>query len=382
MDLLLNEIVAEFGTRFQLELVAGTDGTTRPMRWVYVTEDYTTSDFLRGGELVITTGMISGGHEDWLLCFLQRMLAKNTCGLILNLGPYMTRNILTSNVCEFCDRNKYPLFVMPWHIHIYDVTRICYEQIYLRTRKDETLQAAFESLLSQREVNADIVHTLEEAGFPSDGTFLVSALHIRNHTRNIFSSLVFNQEISCYPLFHEQECIIVSASDDYRQVYTFIRRIIAQFPDCTAGIGDCVGNIKSLRVSYRHASDALHLGIARQQSVTAYDDLGLFRILMDVSDRSVLYRYCEDYLAPVREYDDAHQSNLAQTLYLYLLYSGSIQMVAEQSFCHRNTVNHRLRILKERLGYTFENASQRFELMSAFLVDSYLKAMTEGEEQK
>ena len=42
---------------YSLSLVAGTLGLQHSVSWVYYTEDASTIDFIRGGELAITTGM-------------------------------------------------------------------------------------------------------------------------------------------------------------------------------------------------------------------------------------------------------------------------------------------------------------------------------------
>ena len=57
MSLLLQDIYSETKNRFQLELVCEAKGLNRLMNWVYVAEDIATTDFLHGGELIITTGM-------------------------------------------------------------------------------------------------------------------------------------------------------------------------------------------------------------------------------------------------------------------------------------------------------------------------------------
>lgn len=73
------------------------------------------------------------------------------------------------------------------------------------------------------------------------------------------------------------------------------------------------------------------------------------------------------------DYDQKHKRDFADTLYRYLLTQGNIQQVAEQSFCHRNTIHHRLHILQEQFGYRLDDPMVRFDLMSAFMVKEYLE---------
>jgi hypothetical protein len=73
-----------------------------------------------------------------------------------------------------------------------------------------------------------------------------------------------------------------------------------------------------------------------------------------------------EQLGGVIEYDKNHHSALTDTLYEYLKCSGSVQHISEKMFCHRNTINYRLRIIKEELEYDLSNAEVRFQLMAAY----------------
>ena len=73
-----------------------------------------------------------------------------------------------------------------------------------------------------------------------------------------------------------------------------------------------------------------------------------------------------EQLGGVIEYDKTHHSALTDTLYEYLKCSGSVQHISEKMFCRRNTINYRLRIIKEELEYGLSNAEVRFQLMAAY----------------
>ena len=366
------------------------------MKWVYVTEDYTTADFLRGGELVITTGVVSGGSSDWLMRFLERMIRRNTSGLILNLGAYLDRGILTEQVLSYCETHRYPLFVMPWHIHLYDVTRVFYEQIYLHTRRDEELRAAFSTLLSQDAgVKADphlqeggaasaqgssksaAAAVLEEAGFPAQGSYCTALFHTPDPARlsGILSEMLARHPAQGYVMTHLRDCCLILRAQSTEEMKQFLALAAEQIPDTRAGIGDCVEGAAQIGRSFRHAKCALSLGEQQERTMTVYDETGIFQLLMDVQDTGDLRRYSEKMLSAVHAYDRAHNSDLAGTLYLYVLHNGSVRDVAGAAFCHRNTVNHRIRILREDLGIDLDSPGRRLELLAAFRSETYLEAL-------
>ncbi|MGN0354798.1 MAG: PucR family transcriptional regulator [Muricoprocola sp.] len=239
MAIFLSDIYNETKKKYELRLIAGKDGLNRELNWVYVAEDQTNSSFLRANELIISTGALYDHTEKWLIHFIQTLIEKQTCGLILNIGKHISQNEITSGVISLCEQHQFPLFVMPWHIHIYDITRDYYNRIFLEMQSE-----------------------------------------------------------------------------------------------------NCID---------------------------------FYQILENVSNSSILDRFVEKKLAPVLEYDKKHNSNFAETLFLYLKYWGSIQDIAEQSYCHRNTITNRLRILQEQLGINLKDPSERFELMAAYMIRNFNK---------
>ena len=62
-------------------MIAGEAGIDHIMNWVYVSEDSSTHDFLKGGELIITTG-INCQDEASLYDFIETMIKSHTCGFM------------------------------------------------------------------------------------------------------------------------------------------------------------------------------------------------------------------------------------------------------------------------------------------------------------
>ena len=231
MSICLADLYEKTRNKYQLQLLAGESGLNRTMNWVYVAEDQTNEHFLRTGELIISTGALYDRTEEWLLHFIQTLCARHTCGLILNIGKHISLSDLTPAVLDFCNTHAFPLFVMPWHIHIYDLTKDYYNRIFLDSQTDEHMD--------------------------------------------------------------------------------------------------------------------------------------FYKLLLE--------RYVHQKLGAVLEYDQKHNTNFSDTLFLYLKYWGNIKEVAAQNYCHRNTVTNRMRILEEQLGYHPDDPSERFELMTAFMVREFLR---------
>lgn len=78
MAVFLKELYQATKDLYHLHLLAGADDLDHTINWVYISEDITTSTFLNGGELIITTGVTSSEDKDWLKKIYYRInIAQN-----------------------------------------------------------------------------------------------------------------------------------------------------------------------------------------------------------------------------------------------------------------------------------------------------------------
>ncbi len=152
----------------------------------------------------------------------------------------------------------------------------------------------------------------------------------------------------------------------------FFTKHFADIP-VTVGVGSTAATLANLSRAFFHARTSALIALFRHQSVLAFDDLGVYQILLSVSDRGVLADYVRRRLQPVLDYDKKTDSNCTEILRHYLATDCSIQHVADTLYCHRNTVNKKVRLLKDELHYDLEDPQTRFELLLAFYIREYLQ---------
>ena len=397
MSLLLKDIYSETKNRFRLELVCGARGLNRLINWVYVAEDIATTDFLYGNELIITTGMGKQSSSGWLYDFVVELFQQGTCGLILNTGMYLSEDDITPEIRNFCEEHSYPLFTMPWEIHIYDITRTYYNRIFRYTQSSDAVTEAVLDLIS----GSDPEHAMSvllRSGFSTDRCYLaycVNADGPEQEKQRFETALKLELKIhfpgSHVCRFREDILVILPGTgnpehntseagapaelrDAVRELAARISRSFSHW-DIRSGLGS-VSGLSDFPRSFSQARSALAACAAAGEIFRAFDDLGFYKILFSVTDQRVLDNYWREKLGPVLAYDKAHKSCCLETLYQYLICSGSIQKVAEAMFCHRNTVSYRVRILRETLGLPLDNVQDRFELLAAF----YARSVNNGVE--
>lgn len=135
-----------------------------------------------------------------------------------------------------------------------------------------------------------------------------------------------------------------------------------------------VGTVESpiaLERSVRAAEAALAIGrrIYGAGRVFAYDDLGAFRLLYEGADVERLRGFARDVLAPLRAYDEQHQTDLERTLKLYFKVGQNVKTAASELNVHRHTVFYRLRQIGEICARSLDTPQDQLTLRMAVAID-------------
>lgn len=115
------------------------------------------------------------------------------------------------------------------------------------------------------------------------------------------------------------------------------------------GVSSVCREPSGLARAYDEARQALRTGqrLGPHGTVTAFDELGIERILLQLPDRHELSRYVEAILGPLVAYDAAHATELLRTLDAYLAAGGHQAATASTLGIHVNSLQYRLRRIRE-----------------------------------
>lgn len=404
MAIQLKNVYEQTKAKYRLELAAGEDGLDGIFNWVYISEDLNTADFLQGGELVITTGVSSVGGPAWLYRFIETMIAHQTSGLILNIGKYVGRDDITDEIRALCDREHFPLFLMPWEVHIYDITRDYYNRIFEETTESHEISQAFLSVLYRDGDYAKSIHTLENNGYEIAGKYCVAvaefahgeeqeALAANGMARLRYEIGKYRNEsgLAFTMLETKRNLLFIWKMGDAGRIGEAMEELLEKIRQvgarsygkdvakdfCTVGIGGTAVSLAQLKASHDQAQAAASMAKYQGEELYSYEKMGFFKLLLAIEDKKILKDYEKEQLGEVLAYDKAHGSDYTETLYQFLQHQGSIQAAAAAMFCHRNTVNYRMKVLREFLNRDLTDTRTQFELMTAFQIREYLRIMGE-----
>lgn len=128
-------------------------------------------------------------------------------------------------------------------------------------------------------------------------------------------------------------------------------------------------SITSFACGVRQAEGALRLaGCGPVGSTLYHEQLGTLRFLLNWPNQFELVSLVKTRLGPLTEHDRERQTDLLQTLRVYLDEGGNRRRTAERCHVHQSTIKYRLRRIRELLECDLADADVRFDLMLALKV--------------
>ncbi|TQR17935.1 PucR family transcriptional regulator [Psychrobacillus soli] len=143
--------------------------------------------------------------------------------------------------------------------------------------------------------------------------------------------------------------------------------------ECSFGVSMVYKEISDVTSGYEEANEVLQLLQATILDSNFYEDLGVYQILLPLKKSGCLENYVQNYLGPLIDYDEKMESDLLETLSVYLEYMGSKKEAAERLFIVRQTLYHRIEKLEQLLGEDFMKPANRLALETAIKAYGLLK---------
>lgn len=373
MALTIYDMYSLNNNKFQLTLHAGKKGLHNPLTWVYLMEDIENADFLREKELIITTGMQLTGEPE-LFAFIEKLQLYNCCGLIINTGRYLYTENLSPRILQFCDEMNFPLFTMPWNIHISDVMQDFCLELSKQIQHEKILALSFEKALGTPQYEEAYLSGLIQEGYSLSGSYRVLTFELSDSDLKV-EYLTTDFPDVYYLKYHQISTFILygeSAVTPDTFLTSFSKKLKSLKVSLRLGAGSQIISPNLLRESFLQALFCLSIAKNTAKSIVTFDTLGIYKLLYQISDTEFLKKFVDDCLGTILEYDKKHQADYLETLHIYLLHDCSIKETAEIMITHRNTINYRIRKARELLTLDFETPESKFQLMLAFYVREYL----------
>jgi purine catabolism regulator len=176
----------------------------------------------------------------------------------------------------------------------------------------------------------------------------------------------------------EREVVVFHATDrdnpidtSLRLTETFAREINRQYPHhhVAIGLGQAVREVGQWRNSYRDAVQAMELAVRLQTDTPLYiGDLGVYQLILSLSDREKLNEFQERTLGALVEYDMRQTYDLIKTLEAFFNCHGNLSQTAEALIVHRNTLLYRMNRINEIANIDLNRPETRLALHLALTI--------------
>ena len=97
-------------------------------------------------------------------------------------------------------------------------------------------------------------------------------------------------------------------------------------------------------------------------------DLGVYQLILSLSDRDKLSDFCEDTLGPLMDYDMRQNADLIKTLEAFFNCHGNLSQTAESLIVHRNTLLYRMNRINEIAAIDLNRPETRLALHLALTI--------------
>lgn len=384
MSITVSKLCANAQANYVMKLVGGKEGLGNYVRWVHLVENADVSPFLHGNEMVFMTG-VGINDEGHLLRFVEELIEKRCSVLVINTGKYIKS--IPQSVKDCCDINSLPLFTVPWEVKLIDITYDFCHRIVTGEEIETALATALRNLIFSPENEAGYKSTLERRSyFPSSDYcvgicgFTKTELGDDELKKAATSAMqkVLNTSGRQFSFFFQDKNLVTVCPDckeeDVRKILSTFDTIFnsgGEGATLTCGISPSKQGYAAVSDGYRKAVMALKVATLHGESCVGYSDMGIYKLLVHIKDTSVLHEIYDETLGTLEEFDSANGTDYMETLKSYLENDSSVQEVARITFVHRNTVNYKLRRIKEILGCEL-NYEDKLRLMLSFFIKEFL----------
>lgn len=374
------------------KLIAGEKNINNSVSWIHMVEGMEITQFVEPNELSFTTG-IAIENEEELFELVKSSYYSNATGFVINIGPFISR--IPEEIINFCNEHDFPLFEMPWHVHLAEIMRkFCY-QITLAERVEIELSSAIKNALFFPSQKDSYMPQLERYGFKSENPYCISIIEIFDNNnlpiidmekqlsllKKIENALIFNSNGICSLIIENKFVVLFSGYEELevKNVYTKnlkrLKENLGINNKFFISIGNRVKKIEDLGKTYKNALNVLKLKKSENfsnEDIVLYNDLGLYKVILSVEDKQILKEFYDENLKSIIKYDELNETDYMKVLESYLRNNGSVKAVSQELFYHKNTICYKINKIEEILNIDFSDFKIRANLYLSILIKNYI----------
>jgi purine catabolism regulator len=388
VELTVASLIGELG----LQLACGEESAGAHVRWVHSTELPDPTPWLKGGELLLSTGIqLTGPKSQREL--IERLADHEIAGL--GFGTGFAHKRLPAALVNAARARRFPLFEVPYELPFIAITERAFAQ--LLDERYELLQRTMvgdvlAEVLTGHLYPEDLQARLRPFGIGEQVAVLAFRLgEVSAAAATVEAILERERVASLVAIRAGLVCAVIdpgptrnsstangadgadaangshAPSRPLELARTIRAELAGRFGSVQAAASRATAT-HSLRMAFHEARCALEAVRLRNGSapeVASYEDLGAFQLLLSLQDDDALSSYCRSVLDPIEQGEGEYGDELVRSLDVFIEHNGHWEKAANALFCHRHTLRYRIRRIEQLTGRDFSNARDRIEFWLA-----------------
>jgi purine catabolism regulator len=366
VELTVASLIGELG----LKLVSGEEAAGTHVRWVHSTELPDPTPWLKGGELLLTTGIqLEGPKAQREL--IDRLADHQIAGL--GFGTGFAHKRLPTALVTAARRRGFPLFEVPYELPFIAITERAFAQ--LLDERYEMLQRnmvgdLLAEALSGHLYPEDLQARLRPFGIGEQAAVLAFRPPDPSAAAAPVERFLEGERVPSMVAIRSGMVFAVVDADGVDPI-ALARGIRGELSTRFGEVGAAASRAApthSLRMTFheaRCALEAVRLRNGEAPEVASYEDLGAFQLLLSLQDEEALSSYCRSVLGPIEQGEGDYGDELVRSLDVFIEHNGHWEKAANALFCHRHTLRYRIRRIEQLTGRDFSNARDRIEFWLA-----------------
>lgn len=373
----------------KLQLLAGKDGLNNEIRWVHYLEEPKYSEWLKGGELIIISGLVTADEENQLTSLIMKLYEKNVSGVVVSLSFYIEKT--PKAVIDLGNYLGLPIFEIPANVRIVDISKsICFA-IFEKQKIVTQTEKIMLDILYGRRLSENRLSAIRKLGYRDSEQYRVLVIsgeenkkskavktyfyeeedilvNLQEYLQNNFekSTAAFITIIEDHLLWMIDEKIsdkdIVGILDNICTTYADIKWII--------GVGEFFEDLRDMKNSFDSAEKAIEIGMNnsdKKNVVFFYDDMIDLRLFSYIENTDGLKKMSKDILGDLLKKEN---SELLEILKVYIKNNYNAKKTANCLYIHQNTLYYRLNKIEKILKRKLDSSENQFIIMLAIKIEN------------
>ena len=355
----------------------------RHVRWVQVMH-WPTSDFIRPGDLVLTTGVAPGSADS--LQFLLDVTHSDAAAMIVSPPPDTEISDLLTRVVETARERGFPVMRLPWEVPFADVSRAIVTAL-LRTgcSMDDAACGLRHAPIPLHSRDGDMTMELSRAmALRAESAPVAVALGHRGSGPS--ADHEFGRMVDELELLAEKERLHLRIC--HRPAVCLLvleglpgaTRLRPLLDEARQRVGDTSTNwvVADQKTDDAQPSDeqTRSVQVAREimrerDDWVASQSLESLFVLGAMAQSPLISTVVTEAVGALVTYDRQNRRNLLETLQVFLDESCNTSAAARRLFLNRHSLMYRLRKIEELTGFSLKESADRFFLQACVRLYRY-----------